>query len=177
MKISKKGLSLVETVVVVAIIAALAGISIPIYGKFRNKAEVIACQENLREIGGGLEFYLQDHNSRMPEIDIALQQNLEDAPEDAPTLRNVLTPYVGSEDCFMCPADKMVHPVTGCSYAWNSLINDQHRARLDFLGNKNDLKSIPVVFDIEAFHGDKDGTNFLYADYSSGTEVSFQTTP
>ena len=173
----RKGLSLVETIVVIAVIVTLIGISVPVFGKFRGKADSLACQENLRTLGGGLEFYLQDNNSRMPEISITAQQSEEGAPEEEVTLRSVLTPYVDKVECFHCPADDEIFALTGCSYGWNSLINDQHRANLNFLGNKEDLTSLPVIFDIEAFHGEKDGTNFLYADYSSNNRVTFKTTP
>jgi hypothetical protein len=32
---------------------------------------------------------------------------------------------------------------------------------------------IPLIHDKEAFHGDEDGTNFLFMDMSAGRDVNF----
>lgn len=57
----EKGFTLVEIMIVVAIIAILAGVIIANYTHPKSNAEAGATQANLREIATALELYYQDY--------------------------------------------------------------------------------------------------------------------
>ncbi len=57
----KKGFTLVEIMIVVAIIGLLAAIAIPAFMKARNSARRNACINNLRQIDGGKDTYVLEY--------------------------------------------------------------------------------------------------------------------
>jgi len=60
----KRGFTMVEVIIVVAVIAVLASILIPKMSGARNKAALNACKTNLRHIGIGMDMYANDHNGK-----------------------------------------------------------------------------------------------------------------
>ena len=58
--------TLVEMMVVVAIMGLLAGILIPVIASARNKGHQAACQNNLRQISLALELYRADFQDQFP---------------------------------------------------------------------------------------------------------------
>src|SRR5882724_5452670 len=63
--------TLVELLVVMAIIALLAGIAGPSYSAAMNKAQSMKCGTNLRSIGVAVSLAAADNNNTYPEIDQA----------------------------------------------------------------------------------------------------------
>ena len=59
-KMRKKGFTLVEIMIVVAIIGLLAAIAIPNFVKARQKAQAEACIANLRQIEGATQVWAVD---------------------------------------------------------------------------------------------------------------------
>ena len=59
-KMNKKGFTLVEIMIVVAIIGLLAAIAIPNFVKARQKAQQEACIANLRQIEGATQVWAVD---------------------------------------------------------------------------------------------------------------------
>lgn len=57
-----KGFTLVELMIVIAIIAVLATIIMPKMSGARQKANLNACMQNVRQIGLAMEIYAQDNN-------------------------------------------------------------------------------------------------------------------
>jgi len=55
MKISKKGFTLVEIMIVVAIIAILAAVAIPNFINYRKQSQATACVSNLKQIQSAKE--------------------------------------------------------------------------------------------------------------------------
>ena len=58
--------TLIELLIVIAIIAILAGMLLPPLGKAREKAQVIACTNNLTQSGKAFLFYAHDWNEYWP---------------------------------------------------------------------------------------------------------------
>ena len=65
---SPRGFTLIELLVVIAIIAILAAILFPVFAKARDKARQSKCMSNVRQMLVALQIYVQDHNSRFPEV-------------------------------------------------------------------------------------------------------------
>ena len=57
----QRGFTLIELMIVVAIIAILAGILIPNFTHARAQAQTAACEANLREIATAFELYYSDN--------------------------------------------------------------------------------------------------------------------
>jgi prepilin-type N-terminal cleavage/methylation domain-containing protein/prepilin-type processing-associated H-X9-DG protein len=165
----KRGFTLVELLIVIAIIAVIGGIAYPLSMSMIGKSREAACLGNLRQIGVGLQSYLQDNSNRLPEL--ALGRESKNSPE--PVLETALLEYVGGAEVFHCPADKKEFAKTGCSYNWNFTQNGLHISKVSFLGIEGRPGSVPLVSDKESWH--PNGTNFLYADSSSSNKPRFVT--
>ncbi len=65
MKQMKKGFTLVEIMIVVAIIALLAAIAVPSFMNARTKSMQSSCQNNLRLIDGAVQQYALDNSNAL----------------------------------------------------------------------------------------------------------------
>ena len=108
--------TLVEILVVLAIVSLLAAIALPAFTKVQARARQATCQSNLRQIGMAFSMYHQDYDGRYPyavdPVDRLMQSDWKVSfPElglDMFHLREVqqvLQPYIGSPQLFHCPAD------------------------------------------------------------------------
>ena len=164
-----RGFTFTELLVVLAIIAVLAAIAVPVGRSVMARSRSAACLSNLRQIGAGLEAYLQDHAQMMPDISAGRRSKA----EDTPVLETALAGYLPNPESFHCPADHGHFGKSGCSYLWNSSQSGRHRLRLVFFGKEGDDRRIPLVTDKESWHPGEPGVNFLYADLSASSKVEF----
>ena len=75
----RKGFTLVEIMIVVAIIGLLAAIAIPNFIKAREKAEQNACIANLKQIQGAIQVWAIDNSK---------------GSADSPATSDVVTDYI-----------------------------------------------------------------------------------
>jgi prepilin-type N-terminal cleavage/methylation domain-containing protein/prepilin-type processing-associated H-X9-DG protein len=90
----QSGFSLVELLVVIGIIALLAGFLVPAIVGARQKAQSVQCASNLRQIGIALEAFNQEHR-RLPDATPSLSSTL--AEMKACTRETFLCPASGAE--------------------------------------------------------------------------------
>jgi prepilin-type N-terminal cleavage/methylation domain-containing protein/prepilin-type processing-associated H-X9-DG protein len=91
-----KGFTVVELMVVIAIIAILAAILYPVFGAARERSRMVACSSNCRQIYLAFRMYTQDWERFPPHDD--LSYDFFSAPE-------FLMPYAKEESVFCCPSD------------------------------------------------------------------------
>lgn len=65
---TRRGLTLIELITVISVIAILAGILIAMVGGARDKANTVKSASNLREIHRGLMLFVQSNNNQLPEL-------------------------------------------------------------------------------------------------------------
>jgi prepilin-type N-terminal cleavage/methylation domain-containing protein len=156
--------TLMELLLVIALIATLAGLLLPALGRAREAGRATACLSNLRQAGIALQLYTQDHNNRLP---FMRDQSLT-VTNELPGPDQVLSNYLGNVRVLRCPSDfQRLFETTGSSYSWNNLLNGQNADRLTVLGMNFNPHQIPLMFDKDKFHaarGEKKAQNFLYAD-------------
>ncbi len=63
---SRKGFTLIELMIVIAIIAILAAILVPNFIRARAQGQVTSCKSNLKNIGTACEMYATDNAGRYP---------------------------------------------------------------------------------------------------------------
>jgi prepilin-type N-terminal cleavage/methylation domain-containing protein len=100
------GFTLVELLVVVAIIAILIALLLGVLGRARASASALACCSNLRQIGVAFHVYASDNAGRLPEPGLS-----------GVSWETALRAQQGA-NWFRCPADEEVFPAVGSSYDW-----------------------------------------------------------
>lgn len=63
---ARRGFTLVEMLVVIAVIALLAAISFPVFSKARESGRTKVCSNNMKQLGLGFQQYVQDAGGRFP---------------------------------------------------------------------------------------------------------------
>ncbi len=117
---SERGFTLIEVLVVIAIIIGLAAILIPSLNSALESAKATKDLSNLRQIGALVQAYLNDKDNILPAINAA--------PGLGTNLSPVIYPkYVGTRKIFQSPFDKRVASETDTapvSYGINQNIYD-----------------------------------------------------
>jgi len=80
MKLNKKGFTLVEIMIVVAIIGLLAAIAIPNFVKARTTAQTNACIANLKQIEGAKQLWALDGGNGTPTMGNLVSEYIQRTP-------------------------------------------------------------------------------------------------
>lgn len=146
------GFSVLELTVVVAILAMLAALAAPEFGRLLDRARSTACMGNLRAIGSALGAYLADHDGRFPFInnpppyDVYEEETLPE-DEEAVTLLEAFGPYGVAESTLRCPADVRASNFfgrLGTSYEWVPRIDGEASVSPRVLSRRGGLVTRPL---------------------------------
>lgn len=156
MKNSKRMFTLIELLIVIAIIGVLASMLLPALKKARNKAKTIACVANMKQVGQGFHMYAGDFGGTLPAQGTPFPShdsiiwstniwpyiyNEKDSKYDIPGYKDQYAVGMKKETVFFCPArdDESMEgkPAWFFSYGLNYRFAD----RLDAsLGTSSPLK-------------------------------------
>src|SRR5678815_707287 len=84
--------TLMELLLVIALIATLAGLLLPALSRAKEAGRATACLSNLRQAGIALQLYTQDHNNRLP----FMRDQSPTATNELPGPDQVLSNYLGN---------------------------------------------------------------------------------
>ena len=135
----RSGFTLIELLAVVATIAILASLLLPILGKAKVKAQRTNCSSNLRQLGLGWVMYHSDNNGWLVEsyptnADAWVQgdmQKLVEATNAALIAQGKLFSYEKNVQLYQCPADK------GVEIAGKRIASVRSYSMNAFMGGRN----------------------------------------
>lgn len=103
----KRAFTLIELLIVIAIIALLAAILFPVFGRARENARRSSCQSNLKQIMLATQQYVQDYDERFP-LDVVSGV----AGTEPFGWADALLVYSKSTQIYQCPSDTHADPTT-----------------------------------------------------------------
>ncbi len=89
--------TLIEVLIVIAIVALLASFVVPLAGRAQGQAKVMSCRAHLHNIGVALVLHANDHDGELP---VTRQV---DGPHEA--MVRALERYVSQKENFYCPGE------------------------------------------------------------------------
>lgn len=112
---SRRGFTLMELIVSIAVLAILAALTFPVFTGIRERGKASQCVSNLHQIGMGMSSYLADWDNRYP---WAASDILVVRAHLRPTLRQTLAAHVPEKAFWQCPSDiGEIRPAQPDSYA------------------------------------------------------------
>lgn len=140
MKSSKRAFTLLELLVVVAIIAILAALLFPVYAQARDKARQTQCLSNQFQLGLAMQMYVQDYDDRLfpcvrwtgnDPLNVSVFSRAMGANTTPQVIQgsaggfgllwyNLMEPYAHSTQIFRCPDDN--HPTLSPSSSGTSFM-------------------------------------------------------
>jgi prepilin-type N-terminal cleavage/methylation domain-containing protein/prepilin-type processing-associated H-X9-DG protein len=97
----RPGFTLIELLVVIAIIAILAAILFPVFAQARAKARQTACLSNMKQVGMGINMYVQDYDEVYPANNWTYAPNNYCADQGG--WMQEIQPYIKNTQVYVCP--------------------------------------------------------------------------
>jgi prepilin-type N-terminal cleavage/methylation domain-containing protein len=162
---ARRGFTLIEMIVVIAILLLLMGILIPVLSRARAEGRRVACKSNLSQLAKAIQMYVTDHQSTYPTL--ASRPTINNGMT---SLKKLLMPYIKDDRLLRCPEDRQaLFETEGASYEWNAALNGrtQDGPIEQILGPSK----TPMMYDYENFHADPGpggwgGKNVVFMDGS-----------
>lgn len=119
-----RAFTLIELLIVIAILALLAAILFPAFLQAQEKARAASCTSNLKQIGVAFQMYAQDYDQRT----LLSEQTVAQCP------RALLNPYIKSNQLWVCPSETNSTALLGTDARYVSYqLNNQMAERKESL--------------------------------------------
>ncbi len=123
-----KGFTLVELLIVIAVIMVLAALLLPIGGISKQKARTNACISNMKQIDTAVLMYTQDYDETYPNYRFLPLGSQQAGDFEKNSWKSVLEPYTKNKQIFVCPENPSKEtasddPAYKISYAANVALN------------------------------------------------------
>jgi prepilin-type N-terminal cleavage/methylation domain-containing protein/prepilin-type processing-associated H-X9-DG protein len=99
--------TLIEILVVIAIIGILAAMLLPALSSAREKARATNCLSNLKQIGVALTIYADDCSGNYPVAGGTIGWNQIDSTTRMASWMQQVFPYVKKKEVYHCPSDRL----------------------------------------------------------------------
>jgi prepilin-type N-terminal cleavage/methylation domain-containing protein/prepilin-type processing-associated H-X9-DG protein len=190
---ARSGFTLVELLIVIAIVAVLASLLMPVINSLSYRTDIMKCTNNLRQLGMAAHTWAADHNNLFPEIEpdpTAPLQAPTDSGNPRQPLLTALQPYGITEKTVQCPTDirlgaKSFYATKQSSYMWQVIGEDEGTNAITRYTRRGAMPAntarVQLATDWQAIHpvSPADGAplryNILYADgHVLGADQSFK---
>jgi prepilin-type processing-associated H-X9-DG protein/prepilin-type N-terminal cleavage/methylation domain-containing protein len=171
MKRSNSGsaFTLIELLMVIAIIACVAALLMPALTAVRQKADGLACMSNLRQIGIAGQLFAAEHSQTTPVIEPWPSQPVYSPGDGAQTILAALQPYGVTAATLRCRSDIIgpnYNAKEGSSYEWCPMANGQNVQSIKLVWGGNvsgvTLSRLLMAFDYSNVHNN--ASNVLFGD-------------
>ncbi|MCS6776569.1 MAG: DUF1559 domain-containing protein [Chloroherpetonaceae bacterium] len=101
----RSAFTLIELLIVIAIIAILAAMLFPVFAQAREKARQSGCISNLKQLATATMMYTQDYDETFPNAQWIGPAAFPPHWYFGESVRDLLEPYVRNASIFVCPSD------------------------------------------------------------------------
>jgi prepilin-type N-terminal cleavage/methylation domain-containing protein len=180
-RLNNRGFTLIELIVVIAILGLLASVGVPEMNRAIERARSTSCMGNLRQIGIAVTSYVADNDGAFPYVEPNEQDPVypEDVDEDgnqdkqAKPLLEELGVYGIDKHVLKCPSDKKYFTERGTSYQWRPIIDGEKKVNSVIYGRRGAIsvnpRRITICTDYESLHFNR--PNRLRGDGSVGYKL------
>ncbi len=151
-------MTLVEVLVVIALIGLLIGLLMPAVQSARASSRRLQCQSNLHQIGIAFENRRSLLGQNVPLPTLITLPSTRAKDDKTPTLPECLEKYMeGDRAVFICPSDQKYYPTEGISYEYSGEVAGKTypKALVDFMGNTQSSTVVTLCYDFDCVHENK----------------------